>query len=364
MIPVVYGVLDLAALHHNLSKVREYSKEGRLLAVIKANAYGHGLIPVAKAMSSADALAVARIHEAIELKKGGINQRIVVLEGFSSVEELNTLVEYGLEAVVHNHEQLSWLEHCTQVSAITAWLKLDTGMNRLGFSSSDFHQAYHRLVNCSVVRPSILLMTHLANADLVDDLMTTRQINKFNNLVKGLSGERSIANSAGILAWKDSHVDWVRPGCMLYGVSPFTDKDSRAFDLKPVMGFYSRLIAVKHIQKGEAIGYGGQWQCEKTTLVGVVGVGYGDGYPRHAPSGTPVLVNGTRVSLIGRVSMDMLTVDLTDCPEARVGDPVTLWGVESLLVEEIAKYANTIPYTLLCGITQRVPFLSDEHRPC
>ncbi len=364
MIPVVYGVLDLAALRHNLSRVREYSKAGRLLAVIKANAYGHGLIPVAKAMSSADALAVARIHEAIELKEGGINQRIVVLEGFNSVEELNTLVEYGFEAVVHNNEQLEWLEHCTLVSAITVWLKLDTGMNRLGFSSSDFHQAYHRLVNCQVVRSSIVLMTHLANADLVDDLMTTRQINKFNNLVKGLSGERSIANSAGILAWKDSHVDWVRPGCMLYGVSPFADKDSRAFDLKPVMGFYSRLIAVKYIQKGEAIGYGGQWQCEKTTLVGVVGVGYGDGYPRHAPSGTPVLVNETRVSLIGRVSMDMLTVDLTDCPEARVGDPVTLWGVESLLVEEIAKYANTIPYTLLCGITQRVPFLSNVQRTC
>ncbi|HHZ70666.1 MAG TPA: alanine racemase [Methylococcaceae bacterium] len=364
MTPVAYGVLDLAALRHNLTRVREYSGGVRVLAVIKANAYGHGLITVAKALDAADALAVARVHEAIELKKEGITQRIVVLEGFSSVEELNVLVEYGFEAVIHNTEQLAWLERCSQVRAITVWLKLDTGMNRLGFRACDFHRAYHHLVNCPVVKPAIVLMTHLAKADLIDDMMTTQQINQFNTSVNGLSGEKSIANSAGILAWKASYADWVRPGCMLFGVSPFLGKDSCAFNLKPVMGFYSRLIAVKSVQQGEAIGYGGQWQCEKATLMGVVAVGYGDGYPRHAPSGTPVLVNKTRVPLIGRVSMDMLTVDLADCPEAVVGDPVTLWGVESLLVEEIAEYANTIPYTLLCGITQRVQFLNNGDSSC
>ncbi|MDP7536867.1 MAG: alanine racemase [Methylococcales bacterium] len=359
MTPVAYGVLDLTALRHNLTRVRTLGGRARVLAVIKANAYGHGLITVAKALASADALAVARVHEAIELKQAGITSRIVVLEGFSSVDELNFLIAHDIEAVVHNDQQMTWLENCSEIDAITVWLKLDTGMNRLGFCASNFQAAYKCLSDCLVVRSKMILMTHLANADSIGDAMTIRQINRFHSAVHGLNGEKSIANSAAILAWKDSYVDWVRPGCMLFGVSPFSDKDSCFFNLKPVMGFYSRLIAVKKVQKGEAIGYGGQWRCKKATLLGVVGAGYGDGYPRHVPSGTPVLVNGIRVPLIGRVSMDMLTVDLADCSDAVVGDPVTLWGVKSLLVEEIARYANTIPYTLLCGITQRVQFLKN-----
>ena len=233
-------------------------------------------------------------------------------------------------------------------------------MNRLGFKPKEFNAVFQRLNQCSIIRQPISLMTHLANADDKQDPTTLKQIGLFNETVAALvpslgesSNERSIANSAGILAWKEALTDWVRPGVMLYGISPFPDSTGEQLGLKPIMSLHSRLIAVKPLAKGDKVGYSGTWVCEKPTTLGVVAIGYGDGYPRYAKAGTPVLVNGQRVPLIGRVSMDMITVDLETQPHAKPGDPVTLWG-DGLAVEEIALCADTIPYTLVCGVTQRV----------
>jgi alanine racemase len=232
-------------------------------------------------------------------------------------------------------------------------------MNRLGFKASELQGVYSRLLNCFVIKQPINLMTHLAHADAKQDAMTVKQITLFNDTLDKLTpklrhdNERSIANSAGILAWQQALADWVRPGIMLYGISPFAESTGEQLGLKPIMSLHSRLIAVKPIAKGDSVGYGGSWLCEQDTILGVIAIGYADGYPRSASVGTPVLVNGQRVSLIGRVSMDMITVDLGVQSNAKAGDAVTLWG-DGLPVEEIALRANTIPYTLVCGVTQRV----------
>ncbi|HEY8035315.1 MAG TPA: alanine racemase [Methylobacter sp.] len=353
MIPAAYAVLNLDAVQHNLSKVRSFAPNAKIMAVIKANGYGHGLLRIAEALQDVDAFAVARVDEGARLRKAGFKNRIAVLEGFSSVEELDELLHYQLDPVVHCLNQLEILEARTEPGACAVWLKLDTGMNRLGFKIKEFSSAYQRLSQCPSVKKPIGLITHFACADDVNDDKTLKQINQFNETVAGLPGERSMANSAGILGWKQSLSDWVRPGVMLYGISPFTDSTGEQLGLKPVMELRSRLIAVKRIEAGETVGYGGSWICEKTTTMGVAAIGYGDGYPRYAKIGTPVLVNGRCVPLIGRVSMDMIAVDLETEPHAKPGDPVTLWG-DGLPVEEIAQWADTIPYTLVCGVTQRV----------
>jgi alanine racemase len=233
-------------------------------------------------------------------------------------------------------------------------------MNRLGFRPEEVEGVYGRLKQCRIIQGPVRFMTHLANADDRTDDKTRQQITLFNETLQGYAGERSIANSAGILGWKDALSDWVRPGVMLYGISPFPETTGTDLGLKPVMGLYSQLIAVKWVQKGETVGYGGIWRCEEPTRLGVIAVGYGDGYPRYARAGAPVLVNGRRVPLIGRVSMDMTTVDLSSQPDAKPGDPVVLWN-DHLPVEEIALCADTIPYTLVCGITQRVQIMGSEH---
>lgn len=348
MIPAAHAILNLEAVQHNLQMVRRLAPDAKIMAVIKANGYGHGLLRIAEALQNADAFAVARVDEGIRLRKAGIKNRIAVLEGFSCAEELDELLLYQLDAVVHSFTQLEIFESRKEQEACAIWLKLDTGMNRLGFKPQEFNSVFQRLNQCSIIRPPIRLMTHLANADDKQDATTHKQIRLFNDTVAtvGLENERSIANSAGIIAWKEALTDWVRPGVMLYGISPFPDNTGKQLGLKPVMGLHSRLIAVKPIATGDKVGYSGTWVCEKPTTLGVVAVGYGDGYPRYAKAGTPVLVNGQRVPLIGRVSMDMITVDLATQPNAKPGDPVTLWG-DSLAVEEIAFYADTIPYTLV-----------------
>ncbi len=360
MTPAAYAVLDLDAARHNLAKVRECAPNAKVMAVIKANGYGHGLLRMAEALQQADAFAVARVDEGIRLRKAGFKNRIAVLEGFTCTEELDELLHYQLDAVVHCWAQLEIMEARTELRACAVWLKLDTGMNRLGFKAAEFNAVYQRLSQCALVKQPINLMTHFASADDVNDDKTLQQINLFNDTVAGFSGERSLANSPGILGWEQSLSDWVRPGVMLYGISPFSDTTGRQLGLKPVMSLHSRLIAVKQIEAGETVGYGGGWVCQKATTLGVVAIGYGDGYPRHAKAGTPVLVNGKRVPLIGRVSMDMMTVDLENQPDAKSGDPVTLWG-EGLPVEEIARWADTIPYTLVCGVTQRVQLVEKLH---
>jgi alanine racemase len=353
MKPATYVVLNVNAVQHNLAVVRTFAPNAKIMAVVKANGYGHGLLRIAEAAQEVDGFGVARLEEAIQLRQAGFKQRILLLEGFGCLEELQEIAAYQLEAVIHCFEQIELLEN-TRLENIMVWLKLDTGMNRLGFKSSDFTVAYQRLTSCPSVNPEINFMTHLANADDKKDGKTLAQIQLFKEtLGDEVKAECSIANSAGLLAWQESLTDWVRPGLMLYGISPFPEQTGAQLELKPVMNLYSRLIAVKQVDAGETIGYSGTWTCSKPTRLGVIAVGYGDGYPRHAKNGTPVLVNGKRVPLIGRVSMDMITVDLTSQPDAKMGDEVMLWG-EQLPVEEIALCADTIPYTLVCGITRRV----------
>lgn len=353
MKPAAYAVFNLDAVQHNLAVVHRYAPNAKIMAVIKANGYGHGLLRIAGAAKNVDGFAVARIEEAIQLRRAGFKQRIVLLEGFSCEKELEALWDYQLEAVIHCFEQIHLLEQCHKIKKITVWLKLDSGMNRLGFKTADFSRAHQRLMACDSVNSGINFITHLANADNREDAKTLAQIQLFKETVSDLKGECSIANSAGLLAWRESLTDWVRPGLMLYGISPFTEQTGEQLGLKPVMSLHSRLIALKQINPGETVGYSGTWICDKPTRLGVVAIGYGDGYPRYAKSGTPVLVNGQRVPLIGRVSMDMITVDLSSQPQAKMGDTVTLWGA-GLPVEEIALNSDTIPYTLVCGVTQRV----------
>ena len=352
MTPAAYATINVRSVSHNIKKVREYAPQAKIMAVIKANAYGHGLLLIASALKDVDAFAVARVDEGIRLRQAGFTKRIVILEGFVCEEELQVIIQNDLDIVVHSLEQIDILEKYTTIKKISVWLKHDTGMNRLGFKTNEFAPSYQRLTDCQNVNQSISLITHLSSADTKSST-TSEQIKIFNESVKNYSAEKSIANSAGIIAWPDSIHDWVRPGLMLYGVSPFIENTGKEIGLEPVMSLYSRLIAVKDIEKGETVGYAGTWVSDKKTKVGVVSIGYGDGYPRYAQSGTPVLINGKRVPLIGRVSMDMITVDLSDQIDVKLGDQVMLWG-DGLAVEEIAKYADTIPYTLLCGITPRV----------
>lgn len=349
------AVVSLSALQHNLQVACNAAPHARHMAIIKANAYGHGLMPVARALHGADAFGVATVDEAVSLREGGVPQPIVLLEGFSSAEELHLIRAYNLQSVIHEPTQIKLLERHSG-KPVTVWFKLDTGMHRLGFEPAQCTGILHRLIACENIEQPINLMTHLSCADDRNSDITQQQITLFQDAVKSCNElHQSIANSAGILGWPQSHVDWVRPGIMLFGASPFIDSLGAEHGLQPVMTLASNLISVKSIKKGDRVGYGGTWTAPRAMTLGVVAIGYGDGYPRHARSGTPVLVNQHMATLVGRVSMDMITVDLSNCPEAKVGDPVILWG-EGLPVETVAKHADTIAYALLCGVTQRVKY--------
>jgi alanine racemase len=351
------AILDLPALSHNLTQVRRLAPGRRIMAVIKANAYGHGMVKTAKALGEADAFAVACLDEAIILREAGIAQPLVLLEGFFDAAELPLLTQHRLITVVHHEEQLAILESSRLDAPLPVWIKVDSGMHRLGLAPAKLADILKRLNACGSLQV-LGFMTHLANADYRSDPLTLQQLKSFTAAVDAYPGQRSIANSAAVLSWPQTHGDWVRPGIMLYGVSPFADSSGASHGLKPVMSLHSRLMAVNHFQRGDRVGYGGEWECPEDMPVGVVAIGYGDGYPRHAKAGTPVLVNNKRTPLIGRVSMDMICVDLRGQAQARSGDPVCLWG-EGLPVEEVARYAGTIPYELLCRVTSRVHFRSD-----
>ncbi len=357
MTRIAYAVIHLKSLRHNVQQVRSAVPTSKIMAVIKANAYGHGLLRVAKKLNDlVDGFAVARVQEGVRLRKAGFKQRILVLEGFIETEELQNLIDYGLEVSLHSWHQLNILEQQVEQKKITIWLKIDTGMNRLGFKATEFHLVYETLKACDIVKKPFNFMTHFANADDKKDFKTQQQIQLFKELTQCCDGEKSMANSAGILAWQDSQTDWVRAGIMLYGISPFPDSTGKQLNLKPVMSLHSHLIAVRDVLEGETVGYSGTWTSQTATKLGVVAMGYGDGYPRYAQNGTPVLVNGKRVPLVGRVSMDMITVDLGLNSTAKAGDEVILWG-ENLPIEEIAACSNTIPYTLVCGVTPRVEII-------
>lgn len=359
MTPAAYVHLDLQAARHNLQQVKRYAPDNKIMAVIKANAYGHGISRIAEALTDADGFAVARVDEGVRLRQAGFQQPITVLQGFVCHDELELILQNQLDSVIHNPQQIEILQqHASDKRQLRVWLKMDTGMNRLGFKGADFNAAYQQLSQSPLVQQPINLISHFANADDLLDDKTRQQVELFNQATADYPGQRSIANSAGIIGWPNVNSDWVRPGLMLYGCSPFAGKTGADFGLKPVMNLHSRLIAVKHVAAGETVGYSGTWQAPTDTRLGVVSIGYGDGYHRHTRSGAPVLVNGQRVPLIGRVSMDMITVDLSSQANAKIGDPVTLWG-DGLAIEEVAHFADTIPYTLLCGITQRVQIV--EH---
>lgn len=353
MIPSTRAIIDTAALRHNLARVRELAPRSKVLAVVKANAYGHGIVPAAVALAGADGFAVARLEEAVALRAAGLRQRIVLLEGVFEGASLRQAAHHGLDLLVHDAEQLALLDAWRGDHAFSAWAKLDTGMNRLGFRPALFPKALRRLLDCPAVAGPPTLVTHLACADDRDDLRTREQLALFARLTAGVPGERSIANSAGILGWAESRADWVRPGLMLYGVSPFADTTGEALGLRPAMRLETAVIAVKEIAAGDRVGYGGTWVAPRPTRLAVAAVGYGDGYPRNTASGTAVLVNDRRASLVGRVSMDMITIDVTDLPRVLVGDPVVLWG-PGVPVEHVAGAAGTIPYELICGVSQRV----------
>lgn len=346
-----YVHIHLDALKHNLKCVRRAAPDSAVLAMVKANAYGHGLIQAAQVLSDADALGVACLEEAVELRQAGITQPIVLVEGFFHWDELSIISELQLDIVVHHLLQVEALEQCILPHPLSIWLKLNTGMHRLGFAPEEVHLMWERLAQCSAVR-QLRLMTHLANADDTESTSTSEQLALFEQATAGLLGERSLANSAGILQWPETHADWVRPGIMLYGISPFPGQLGLDYGLQPAMTVSSELMAVHWAAQGESVGYGSQWVCPEDMPIGVVAIGYGDGYPRHARDGTPVLLNGQPVPLVGRVSMDMITVDLRTQPHANIGDPVVLWG-EGLPVEIVATYADTIAYELLCGMGNR-----------
>jgi len=324
------------------------------MAIVKADGYGHGLEWVARTLHEADAYGVASVEDGIRLRTAGIRKPVVLLEGFFHPDELPLLVEHRLDTVVHHESQLWDLEHVRKLEhPIDVWVKVDTGMHRIGFPPDALPDVTRRLKTC-MAAGRVRILSHFPTADNHFDAQTPQQIREFEELTQNLNAERSLSNSAGVVHWPSSHFEWVRPGIMLYGGSPMIGKSARELDLRPVMTLVSELIAVNHRRKGEAIGYGGDYICPEDMPVGVVAIGYGDGYPRHAPPGTPVLINGIRLPVVGRVSMDMVTVDLRELPDAKVGDRVTLWG-EGLPIEEIAQLSGTISYELMCCVTARVP---------
>ncbi len=347
----IRATIRASALRHNLKLARETAGEARVWAVVKANAYGHGLERAARAFAEADGFAVVDFQEAARLRLAGVTQPILMLEGFFRPLDVNLLFKYQLTPVIHNVEQVELLKHLDFPSELDLYLKVNSGMNRLGFGVDELRVNYNALRLIPKVG-QITLMTHFADAE--GDEGIHGQVRWFDELTAGLEAPRSLANSAALLRFKEARTGWVRPGLMLYGCSPFADWSADDAGLQPAMTLTSELIAVQNLAPGERVGYGFTFEASAPMTIGVVACGYADGYPRHAPTGTPVLVKGQRTRLVGRVSMDMLCVDITDIEEAYIGTPVTLWG-EGLPAEEVAGAAGTVAYELLCGLAPRVP---------
>lgn len=348
--------INLSNLAHNLAQVKRFAPNSRVMAVLKANAYGHGLVKIAQHLNDADAFAVARIDEALALRAGGLTKPIVLLEGVFHPEDLAILLANNFQTIIHDENQLIALEEAQLDAPISCWLKINTGMHRLGIAPSQLTDFYQRLSATKNAKNTINLMTHFSCADDINDIKTAEQIALFDSLVAGKEQAHCLANSAGIIAWPAGHGDWVRPGLMIYGVSPMLGALGSQHSLKPVMRLTTRVIAIRDVDAMQCVGYGGSWHSQSATKLAVVAMGYGDGYPRHAKHGTPVVIGNKRYGIAGNVSMDMISVDIGQNPDnVKVGDEVVMWGPE-LPVEEIAKCATTIPYELLCNITPRVSY--------
>lgn len=356
MLRTAVARLDREALRHNLQRARAAAPEASVFAAIKAQGYGHGLAFCADALADAcEGFGVASTDEGIALREAGLDaHRICILNGPVDADELRACAAHDLEPLVHQQWQARALADGVPGRGVRVWLKVDSGMGRVGVRPGDAREWHARLAACTAVRPPVGLMTHMASADERDCDFTRRQWATFTRAAEGLDGPRSAANSACVLGWPETHADWIRPGIMLYGCSPFIEGAEPALDLRPVMTLATRLIAINHLEAGHAVGYGRTYHCPEDMPVGVAAIGYGDGYPRHAANGTPVLVRGRRVPLAGRVSMDKITLDLRSVPDAAVGDEVVLWG-RGLPIEDVAHAADTIGYELLCGMHGRVP---------
>lgn len=344
--------IDLVALEHNLNQVRKLAPNSKVWAVVKANGYGHGIERVAKHLTSADGFAVASVDEALALRAEGFTQRILLLEGIFKPEECLQIDQFNLDIAVHSLHQIDWLLQAEFTNPLNIWLKIDTGMHRLGLQPDLVADAIAKL-QAKFPTAQLHFMSHFSSSD-ENNAISQEQIQLFQQVASAYNFPQSLANSAAIQNLPTSHLDWVRPGIMLYGAGLQPDLVA---SFQPVLTFKTELISLQWIEAGEAVGYNQNWFSERKTLIGVAAVGYGDGYPRHAPNGTPVLINGKTAPLVGRVSMDMITLDLTDlAEEVAIGDEVILWG-KNLPVDQIAQLSGTICYELLCGITKRVAIL-------
>ena len=346
------AAISASALSHNLRVAQQHAAKAKVWAVVKANAYGHGLLRAAKAFEAADGYAVLDFVEALQLRNAGIAKPILMLEGFFGPEDLPLVARHQLTPVIHNLEQIEILQKTPLAAAIDAYLKVNSGMNRLGFTMDNVRVAWNALKEHAQIR-SVTLMTHLADAE---GSGVAPQLDWFDKITQPFEAPRSLANSAALLRFPETRGDWVRPGLMLYGCSPFAAQGADALGLKPAMTLRSEIIGVQNLTPGERVGYGLTFEASAEMTIGIVACGYADGYPRHAPSGTPVLVAAQRARTVGRVSMDMLCVDITDVAEAYIGTPVTLWG-EGLSADEVATAAGTVSYQLLAGLAARVPIL-------
>ena len=356
--PLVAHV-DLAALAGNLARVCAFAPGAEVLAVVKANAYGHGVSRVLPALGTADGLALIELDTALHLRECGYRRPILLLEGFFDAAELGDIATHSLAIVVHAAEQVRMLEQAVLSRPVDVYLKVNTGMNRLGIATADARAIAERLVRAKAVA-SLRLMMHFARSDEPDGV--AEPLARFASACAGLPYPRSFANSAGVVRYREVGGEAVRPGVMLYGATPFAERSAESLGLAPVMTLRSKLIGVQELEPGATVGYGETFAAEQPMRIGVVACGYADGYPRHAPNGTPVLVDGHRVPMAGRVSMDMITVDLSSVPRAQVGSDVVLWG-DGLPVDEVARAAGTVGYELLCAIAPRVPFIVED-RPC
>jgi alanine racemase len=350
----IRATISARALAHNLTVAQRHAGGAKIWAVLKANAYGHGVERAARALAAADGFAVLDLQEALRLRALGVAKPILMLEGFFKPADLELVSRHALTPVLHNPEQVEVLKRTALGGELDVYVKVNSGMNRLGFGAESLRPAYNAVRMHPQVR-SVTFMTHFADADGASGVKA--QLDWFNELTKPFEVKsRSLANSAALLRFPQAIGDWARPGIMLYGCSPFSDRSAASLDLKPAMTLTSEIIGIQHLRPGERVGYGFSYQAVGEVTVGIVACGYADGYPRHAPTGTPVLVNGQRARIVGRVSMDMISVDITGLPDARVGSPVTLWG-EGLSADEVGAAAGTLSYELLCKVTARVPLV-------
>lgn len=349
----ISAVIDAAALAHNLGVARAHAPHARVFAVIKANAYGHGLLRAAAALNAADGFAVVEFDAALRLRAAGHGQRIVLLEGFFDRREVEEGAARRLTAVLHDPSQFGLFDGLAAGTRLDAMLKVNSGMNRLGFTPGGVRAAFERLQEHPGIG-KVTLMSHFADADGARGVAW--QLENFERAAAGIAAPRTLANSAAVLRYPETHFDWVRPGIMLYGSSPFADISAASLGLKPVMTLASELIATCDLKPGDTVGYGGMFRADKPMRIGVVACGYADGYPRHAPNGTPVLVGDRLARTVGRVSMDMLCVDITGRPDAGIGTRVVLWG-EGNPVDDVAQAAGTVSYELMCALAARVPVI-------